>query len=83
VKVDRRLIAYLPIPGRQAAILQTIFDLGRLLELRMLAEGIETREQLESLRKYGCDLVQGHLFSPAVSSEKAHALLKTGRWRLS
>ncbi len=83
VKVDRRLIAYLPIPGRQAAILQTIFDLGRLLELRMLAEGIETREQLESLRKYGCDLVQGHLFSPAVSSEKAQALLKSGRWRLS
>ena len=83
VKVDRRIIAYLPIPGRQTAILQTIFDLGRLLEVRMLAQGIETREQLEALRKYGCDLVQGHLFSPAVPAEKAEALLKSGRWRLN
>ena len=49
VKVDRRLIAYLPIPGKQAAILQTIFDLGRMLEVRMLAEGIERKEQLEAL----------------------------------
>ncbi len=83
VKVDRRLIAYLPVPGRQAAILQTIFDLGRLLEVRMLAEGIETREQLRALRNYGCDLVQGHLFSPAVSSERARELLESGRWRLN
>ena len=81
VKVDRRVIAYLPVPGRQAAILRTIFDLGRLLEVRMLAEGIETEEQLEALRKYGCELVQGHLFSPAVSWETAQTLLENGRWR--
>jgi diguanylate cyclase len=82
VKVDRRLIAYLPVPGKQAAILQTIFDLGRLIQVRMLAEGIESKEQLEALRQYGCDLVQGHLFSPAVPQEKAQALLEKGRWRL-
>jgi diguanylate cyclase (GGDEF)-like protein/PAS domain S-box-containing protein len=82
VKVDRRLIAYLPIPGKQAAILQTIFDLGRLLEVRMLAEGIESREQLEALIKLGCDLGQGHLFSAPVSAEKAQSLLENGRWRI-
>ncbi len=82
VKVDRRLIAYLPIPGKQAAILQTIFDLGRMLEVRMLAEGIERREQLDSLLKYGCDLGQGHLFSPPVSQEKAQALLESGCWQI-
>ena len=65
VKVDRRLIAYLPIPGKQAAILQTIFDLGRMLDVRMLAEGIERKEQLDALLKFGCDLGQGHLFSAA------------------
>ncbi|HEV2274305.1 MAG TPA: bifunctional diguanylate cyclase/phosphodiesterase, partial [Acidobacteriaceae bacterium] len=83
VKVDRRLAAYLPVPGRQSAILQTIFDLGRHLQVRMLAEGIETKEQLEALGKYGCDLVQGHLFSPAVPREQASALLEEGRWRQS
>ncbi len=82
VKVDRRLIAYLPIPGKQAAILQTIFDLGRMLEVRMLAEGIERKEQLEALLKYGCDLGQGHLFSAPVSQEKAQVLLQNGRWPL-
>jgi diguanylate cyclase (GGDEF)-like protein/PAS domain S-box-containing protein len=82
VKVDRRLIAYLPIPGKQAVILQTIFNLGHMLEVRMLAEGIERGEQLEALRKYGCDLVQGHLFSAPVSQESAQALLESGRWRL-
>jgi diguanylate cyclase (GGDEF)-like protein len=82
VKVDRRLIAYLPIPGKQAAILQTIFDLGRMLEVRMLAEGIERREQLEALLKYGCDLGQGHLFSSPVAQEKAEVLLQSGRWSL-
>jgi diguanylate cyclase (GGDEF)-like protein/PAS domain S-box-containing protein len=82
VKVDRRLIAYLPIPGKQAVILQTIFNLGRMLDVRMLAEGIERGEQLEALRKYGCDLVQGHLFSAPVSQENAQALLENGRWRM-
>jgi diguanylate cyclase (GGDEF)-like protein/PAS domain S-box-containing protein len=82
VKVDRRLVAYLPIPGKQAAILQTIFDLGRMVEVRMLAEGIESREQLEALLKLGCDLGQGHLFSPPVSGEKAQSLLENGRWRI-
>jgi diguanylate cyclase (GGDEF)-like protein/PAS domain S-box-containing protein len=82
VKVDRRLIAYLPIPGKQAAILQTIFDLGRMLEVRMLAEGIERKEQLEALLKFGCDLGQGHLFSPPVAQEKTQALLENGPWRI-
>ena len=82
VKVDRRLIAYLPIPGKQAAILQTIFDLGRVLEVRMLAEGIESKEQLEALLKFGCDLGQGNLFSPPVTKESAHALLESGHWRI-
>jgi diguanylate cyclase (GGDEF)-like protein/PAS domain S-box-containing protein len=82
VKVDRRLIAYLPIPGKQAAVLQTIFDLGRMLDVRMLAEGIERREQLDALLNFGCDLGQGHLFSAPVSQEKAKALLENGRWRI-
>ncbi len=80
VKVDRRLISYLPIPGKQASILRTIFDLGRTLEVSMLAEGIERKEQLEALLQYGCDLGQGHLFSPPVLQEKAQTLLQNGLW---
>jgi diguanylate cyclase (GGDEF)-like protein/PAS domain S-box-containing protein len=82
VKVDRRLTAYLPIPGKQAAILQTIFDLGRMLEVPMLAEGIERKEQLDALLKSGCDLGQGHFLSPPVPQEKTQALLENGTWRI-
>jgi diguanylate cyclase (GGDEF)-like protein/PAS domain S-box-containing protein len=82
VKVDRRLIAYLPIPGKQATILQTIFDLGRMLQVRMLAEGIERKEQLDALLKYGCDFGQGHFLSPPVSHDKALKLLEQGRSQL-
>lgn len=80
VKIDQRLIASLPAPGRQAAILCAIFNLGRQLGVRMLAEGIERREQLDALANYGCDLVQGRFFSPAVSHEKALELLDQGAW---
>lgn len=80
VKIDQRLIASLPAPGRQAAILRAIFDLGRQLGVRMLAEGIERSDQLAALAEYGCDLVQGLYFSPAVSSEKAAELLQQGAW---
>jgi Amt family ammonium transporter len=82
VKIDRRLVASLPAPGRQGAILQAIFDLGRILGMRMLAEGIERGDQLQPLRRLGCDLVQGHLFSAAVSCDTAQALLAKGRWSL-
>lgn len=80
VKIDQRLIAHLPAPGRHAAILRAIFDLGRQLEMRILAEGIERQEQLDALSEYGCDLVQGHLFSPAVSPADAEDLLQKGSW---
>jgi diguanylate cyclase len=80
VKVDRGLVSHLPVSGRQAAILKTIFDVGRLLQVRMLAAGVERQEQLEALRKYGCDLVQGDLFSPAVPWERAQLLAREGRW---
>jgi EAL domain-containing protein (putative c-di-GMP-specific phosphodiesterase class I) len=53
-----------------------------MLEVRMLAEGIESREQLDALLKLGCDLGQGHLFSAPVSADKAQALLENGRWRI-
>lgn len=82
VKVDQRLISSLPAHGKPAAILQAIFDLGRMLQVRMLAQGVESGEHLKALRELGCDFVQGHLFSAAVSRDAAQALLEKGRWNL-
>ncbi len=46
------------------------------LDLRVVAEGVETREQLSFLRDHGCDSFQGHLFSPAVPGDFLAALLE-------
>ena len=50
-------------------IVRAIINLGHSLGLRVIAEGVETEGQLERLRAFGCDEVQGHLISPPVSAE--------------
>lgn len=80
VKLDRRLISRLPSCDRHAAFLEGLFQLGRSLKVKMLAEGIETMEQFELLRSFGCELAQGHLFAEPVNGERATLLLQQGRW---
>jgi hypothetical protein len=48
-------------------IVVAIVQLARSLNLAVIAEGVETEEQLELLRGYGCDSVQGYVFAPALS----------------
>jgi EAL domain-containing protein (putative c-di-GMP-specific phosphodiesterase class I) len=55
-----------------------IIVLGHKLKLKVIAEGIETTQQLELLRELGCDLGQGYLFSQPVAAEAAGQLLRHG-----
>jgi EAL domain-containing protein (putative c-di-GMP-specific phosphodiesterase class I) len=50
-----------------AVITRAIVALGHNLKLKVIAEGVETREQLAFLRSHGCDQMQGFYFSPALS----------------
>ena len=56
-------------------LLETIVSLGHNLEMTMLAEGIETTEQLDRLIELGCELGQGFIFSPAVPIDEATAMV--------
>lgn len=61
LKVDRAFVSDLPHDSTHVAITQTIIDLGRALHFSITAEGVETPEQLEFLRRAGCNTAQGYL----------------------
>lgn len=63
LKIDRSFVRELAGQGRDLAIARTIIDLGRHLDLEVIAEGIETPAQLALLAAQGCHLVQGYLLS--------------------
>lgn len=61
IKIDRSFVINIPDQKDDLDIVRLIISMGKSLHMRIVAEGVETEEQLESLRKLGCDLVQGYL----------------------
>ncbi len=68
IKIDRSFLGDVGHDGH-LVITRAIIALGHNLKLKVIAEGVETREQLAFLRKHGCDEMQGYYFSPALSKE--------------
>ena len=79
LKVDRSFIAELTRRRESVEIVRTIVQLGHGLGLRVVAEGVETAEQLAYLRHMGCDYAQGYFYSPPVTPETAQRMLTLGR----
>lgn len=63
LKIDRSFVMNLPDDQDDAAIARAIIAMGHSLKLNILAEGVETREQLQFMRAEGCEEIQGYLFS--------------------
>lgn len=78
LKIDRSFITRLNAEMNGVEIVKTIISLARNLKMEVVAEGVETNEQLEQLRRIGCDLGQGYLFSRPVSAEQAIKLATGG-----
>lgn len=68
LKIDRSYIAGLTDDGKDAAIASAMVALGQRLDLVVIAEGVETEEQLDALRNLGCDAYQGFLTAKALSA---------------
>ncbi len=64
LKIDCAFVMRVAQDERDAAIVQSLVDLGRRLGLRVVAEGVETREAWDLLVRWGCDEAQGHLLAP-------------------
>jgi diguanylate cyclase len=69
LKIDRTFIKDVVANPEDAAIVQAIISLAHSLRLKVIAEGVETEQQLEFLRSLGCDQYQGFFCSPAVMPE--------------
>ncbi len=66
LKIDRSFVTGIPLELNDCAIAQAIVTMGQQLRHEIVAEGVETREQMKFLRDLGCDQLQGYLFSPPV-----------------
>ncbi|MCZ7570805.1 MAG: EAL domain-containing protein [Ardenticatenaceae bacterium] len=75
IKIDRSFVQEMVSDGNHLEIVRTILVLARELDLSVLAEGVETREQMDQLVALGCDLVQGYFISKPVAPEEAQRLL--------
>lgn len=74
LKIDRAFVAAEDTPS-QASVLETIVALAHLLDLSIVAEGIETKEQLTRMRRLGCDFGQGYLMAKPMSVEAVTELV--------
>lgn len=68
IKIDRSFVEHVAADARGSSIVAAIIDLAHAHDLSVVAEGVETAEQLATLRHLGCDRAQGFLFSPPVSA---------------
>ncbi len=79
LKIDRTFIRDITTDPEDAAITLAIIGLAHNLNVKVVAEGVETREQLELLRKNGCDEIQGYLFSMPTTADACARMLHEGR----
>ncbi|MFT4286183.1 EAL domain-containing protein [Nocardioides sp.] len=79
LKVDRSFVTNVLTEPEDEKIVQAIISLARAFDVEVVAEGVETPEQLAYLRQHGCAAMQGFLFSKPLPPEEFAALLRSGR----
>ncbi|MES2535985.1 MAG: diguanylate cyclase [Pseudomonadota bacterium] len=76
IKIDKSFVNGIGKGSDEGVIAATVITLGHSLKLTVIAEGVETEAQLETLKMLGCDMMQGFLFSRPLPADKIMALLK-------
>ena len=76
LKMDMQFVRNITQSEKDFRLVQVVLDIARYLKVPVVAEGVETREQLDILKNAGCDLVQGYYFSRPLPPEEFEALIE-------
>ncbi|MBE9129048.1 MULTISPECIES: putative bifunctional diguanylate cyclase/phosphodiesterase [unclassified Coleofasciculus] len=79
LKIDRSFVCQVTEDSKNAAITSAILQMARSLNLKVVAEGVETSSQLAFLQGHQCDEIQGYWFSPPLSAQTFGELLSSGK----
>lgn len=79
LKIDRSFITDICNDSSDAAITSAIVSMARCLNLKVVAEGVETESQLSLLKKYGCNEIQGYFFSKPLNKEEFESFIQKNR----
>ncbi len=81
LKIDRELIQRLPQSNEQRKLVNSILEIGRSLNIKVIAEGVETQEHIRILRDLGCDCLQGFALCRPIPAEMVEAFVSGQSWR--
>ena len=81
LKIDRSFVQDLTVDPDNAAITATVINMAKTLNLKVIAEGVETEEQLQFLREHNCDEVQGYYFSKPLARDDFAAKARVNGFR--
>jgi|GEM_PF-733880 len=76
LKMDQSFVKGMTIDSKNARIARAIIEIGHSLEQKVIAEGVESKEQFDFLRKYRCDIIQGYYFSKPLPCDEMTEFLK-------
>lgn len=76
IKLDKKFMENMMVSGKGQLILEQVVSMADKLELGVVAEGVETREQVELLKHIGCDQVQGYYYAKPMAEDEFFALLE-------
>ena len=79
LKIDRSFVSGMELRPQSQKLVQAMIDLAHNLGLQVVAEGVENAEQLQLLREFGCDQVQGYLISRPIALPELQRFLAQGR----
>ena len=76
LKIDRAFVRDLGNASSRTPLVHAVIDLAKRLQLKTVAEGVETPQQAQLLREYGCDYAQGYLYGKPVGARQCRAVLR-------